>query len=285
VDDRRLVGGEGEEVAVFRADALDQLGRDRLDELGDAGVETGADDLRDGQSLRAEPLRPLRERVGFLTRHLRTAGDDDRLHHRRVLEHAEFGRVGEIGDVVQLHAKAQVGPIRSVLVDGLVVLHVRDRVGDVDAEDLLPDAAEELLHDGDDVLAIDEAHLDVELRELSLPIRAGVFVAEAADDLHVLVHAADHQDLLEQLRRLRQGVKASRHQARGTRKSRLPFGRALGEERASRFSQNPWSPSSSRMIWRRGDASERLVHLRGGQVNGSRYWSPALVDVLGLVAA
>jgi len=37
-------------------------------------------------------------------------------------------------------------------------------------------------------------------------VGAKVFVAEAARDLEVAIHAADHQQLLEELRRLRQGV-------------------------------------------------------------------------------
>ena len=53
-------------------------------------------------------------------------------------------------------------------------------------------------------------HLHVELGELGLAVGARVFVAEAADDLHVLVAAGDHQKLLEKLRRLRQGVKTAR---------------------------------------------------------------------------
>ena len=94
----------------------------------------------------------------------------------------------------------------------------------------------------DDVLAVDEAHLDVELRELGLAVGARVFVAEAADDLHVLVAPADHQELLEELRRLRQRVEAARHRAAtGTMKSRAPSGVLLVRNGVS-ISQNPRSP-------------------------------------------
>ena len=54
-----------------------------------------------------------------------------------------------------------------------------------------------------DVVRLGEAHLDVELRELVDAIRPWILVAEAARDLNVLVDAADHQDLLQLLRRLR----------------------------------------------------------------------------------
>ena len=41
------------------------FGGDRLDELGDAGVEAAAGDLRDRQALGAEALGPLGQRVGL----------------------------------------------------------------------------------------------------------------------------------------------------------------------------------------------------------------------------
>ncbi len=66
-----------------------------------------------------------------------------------------------------------------------------------------------------------------------------VFIAEAADDLHVLVAAGHHQDLLEQLRALRQGVEAAAGISRlGTRKSRLPSGCSWSGT-AFRFPRSP----------------------------------------------
>ena len=79
-----------------------------------------------------------------------------------------------------------------------------------------------------DVVAIDEAHLEVDLAELRLPVGAGILVAEAAHDLHVPVAAGDHQDLLEDLRALRQRVPLAGVQVReGTTKSRAPSGVVL----------------------------------------------------------
>ncbi len=59
------------------------------------------------------------------------------------------------------------------------------------------------------VVLVHEAHLDVELGELRLPVGAEVLVPVAARDLVVALHAGDHQQLLEQLRALRQGVPAA----------------------------------------------------------------------------
>jgi hypothetical protein len=61
------------------------------------------------------------------------------------------------------------------------------------------------------------ADLDVDLGELGLTVVAQVLVAEAAADLEVLVHAGDHEQLLEDLRRLGErvehaGVEPAGHQ-------------------------------------------------------------------------
>ncbi len=83
--------------------------------------------------------------------------------------------------------------------------------------DLLEDGDDHALHQAHDLLAIDERHFQVDLGKLGLPIVAEVFVAEAPGNLIIAIHAADHQDLLEELGRLRQrkelsGVDAARHQ-------------------------------------------------------------------------
>ena len=74
---------------------------------------------------------------------------------------------------------------------------------------VLPERRDDRLAEVDHVVLGDEGHLDVELGELRLPVGAEVLVAVAAGDLVVPLHAADHQQLLEQLRRLRQRVPAA----------------------------------------------------------------------------
>ena len=71
------------------------------------------------------------------------------------------------------------------------------------------------LMNSEHVVLVDEARLHVELHELVLAVGAQVFVAEAAGDLVVALDPADHQQLLEQLRALRQRVEANRALARG----------------------------------------------------------------------
>ncbi len=85
--------------------------------------------------------------------------------------------------------------------------------------------------DADDVFRIDERHLDVELRELRLPIGPQVLVAEAAGDLHVAIVARHHQDLLVELRRLGQGVERAVVHAAGHQVVAGTFRRAAAEDR------------------------------------------------------
>ena len=79
---------------------------------------------------------------------------------------------------------------------------------------------EERLDRVEDVLLRREGHLEVDLRELELAVGAQVLVAKAAGDLEVLLEARHHQDLLEELGRLRQRVELAAVHARRARGSR-----------------------------------------------------------------
>ena len=79
------------------------------------------------------------------------------------------------------------------------------------------DLVHDVFHHRQDVFLVDERHLDVDLRELGLAVGAQVLVAEAAGDLVVALDAADHQQLLEELRRLRQRVELARDSAGSAR--------------------------------------------------------------------
>ena len=74
-------------------------------------------------------------------------------------------------------------------------------------------------------------NLDVHLGELGLPVGAQVLVAEALHDLEVPIGAGDHQDLLEQLRRLRQREELTRVHAAGHQVVAGSLGRGLAQDR------------------------------------------------------
>ena len=98
-------------------------------------------------------------------------------------------------------------------------------------------AAEQAFDEADDVVLADEAGLDVDLGELRLAVGAQVFVAEAAGDLEILLHARDHQELLVLLRGLRQGVEAARAEARGHEEVAGAFRGRVREDRRFDFEE------------------------------------------------
>ena len=119
------------------------------------------------------------------------------------------------------------------------------RIGVHVVADQLPQRGDDALGQRDHVVLVDEAHLDVELGELGLAVRAVVLVAVAPGDLEVTLEAGDHEQLLEQLWRLRQRVPRPGMQPRrnqevahlgrrpGQRRS-LDLDESLGQEEVAR---------------------------------------------------
>ena len=99
---------------------------------------------------------------------------------------------------MQLEPEAEVGLVGPVAVDGLVVGQPTHRKLDLDAA-LPQHVRQQALVQINHVVGVDEGHLDVQLREVRLPIRAQIFIPEAARDLKIPLEAADHEKLLEEL--------------------------------------------------------------------------------------
>ncbi len=81
------------------------------------------------------------------------------------------------------------------------------------------------------VVGVNKRHFEVQLRELRLTVSSQVLIAKATGNLHVTVVAGDHQDLLVQLRRLRQRVEATVMDAAGHQVIAGALGRAPAEHR------------------------------------------------------
>ena len=135
-----------------------------------------------------------------------------------------------LGQLDQLHGEAQIGLVHAVAVHGLVPRHARD-LGRPLPRDRLGGVEHRLADGGQDVVLVDEAHLGVELHELVLAIGPQVLVAQAAGDLVVAVEAAHHQQLLEQLRALGQGVERAGRLPRRHEELAGPFRRGGHEHR------------------------------------------------------
>jgi hypothetical protein len=111
--------------------------------------------------------------------------------------------------VAQLELETQVGLVAAVATLRFGVGQARNRLRQLVPERFAPHVDDALFHQRHHVVFIYERELDIELSEFGLPVGARILVAEAARDLHVAADAAHHQDLLEDLRGLRQRVKGA----------------------------------------------------------------------------
>ena len=227
----RRTRGEEDAVAGLRTDVAGEARHLGLGEvLGHRAGERAVlldEDVR--EALRAALLRPLLPRVELTTGLRRTTRHDDGADVFG-LEHAERRVLEELRALDELVAEAQVGLVRAVLRHRVGVRHARERRRQVDA-DRRPHGLRDLLTELDDVVLLDEAHLDVELRELGLTVGAEVLVAVAARDLVVAFHPGDHEQLLEQLRALRQRVPAARRETSGDEEVASALGRRTRQRR------------------------------------------------------
>src|SRR5689334_2446 len=127
-------------------------------------------------------------------------------------EHLE-ARAGKVlGDIRQLEGIAQIRLVRAIFADRLLVGNARElRRHRPAVGEFLEHPLEDRLDRVEDVILVDEAHLDIELVEFARrAVGPGVLVAEAGSDLEIAVEARDHDQLLELLRRLRQRVELPR---------------------------------------------------------------------------
>ena len=141
---------------------------------------------------------------------------DDAARGDRRLEGAKARLAQAVRHVLDLEVDPQIGTIVSVAEHRVVVGEARVRSGRLDSGER-EHPREQPLDQAVDVLLVDEGHLDIDLGELGLAVGAQILVAEATGELDVALESADHQNLLEQLGRLRKRVEtpviqAARHE-------------------------------------------------------------------------
>ena len=209
------------------------LGREELG--GRAGQGVGLD-LEPDQSLGAHAADELGQAVEVLAAVPRAPArgadpSDPVAVLLGLLEDLELGLPGDVGDVLQLQPVAQVGPVVAEPLHHVVVVEPGERELDILAGELPGHRGDQDLHRRGDVLVVDERHLDVELGELGLTVGAEVLVAEAAGDLEIAVEPRDHQELLVELGRLRQGVEVPGVEPAGDEEVARALGRAPAQDR------------------------------------------------------
>ena len=203
------------------------------EELVDARLERAVFvDLAVDEAFGADlgPLDPVRQLVELLSRLGRAAGGHNAQDGFRRVEHAKALALRHGGEVHKLHVEAHVGLVAAVAAHRLVVVHAGEFLH-VDVEDHLEQVAHHAFERVQDVFLFHEGHLAVDLGEFRLAIGAKVFVAEALHDLVVPVKPADHEELLERLGALRQGVELAGVHAAGHHKVAGAFRRGLDEVR------------------------------------------------------
>ena len=140
-----------------------------------------------------------------------------------IFEHREVDHPGK-SEFVLVLAIAQVRLVGIVLLHRLRVGHARERDRDIDPLNLFKDSLEQPLGQVKDIFLGHKGHLNIQLGEFRLAVRAQVLIAETFDDLVIPVHPGNHQYLFKKLRRLRQGEEFARVQTGGNQKSRAPSG-------------------------------------------------------------
>ena len=170
-----------------------------------------------------------------------------------------MGKVaGQVGELV---TEAQVRLVRAEPGHGIGVGDLGDRPLHLVSGNLGPEPRHQVLGDLDHVFPGDERHLDVDLGELGLPVGPEVLVPEAADQLVVALQAGDHQQLLEQLRRLRQRVPAARPQPDGHQEIARALRRGPGQERGLHVHEAAVPHQVADQVGGRGPGAQRGGHL------------------------
>ena len=138
----------------------------------------------------------------------------------------ELGVGKDVGQVDQVHAIAGIGLVGAIGVHGLPVIHAAQRRGHLDTH-AAEGIGQDLFERAHDIVLVHERHLDIDLGELGLTVGAQVLVAEALGNLVVALDAADHEQLLQKLRGLRQSVEVARLDAAGNDEVAGALGRGL----------------------------------------------------------
>ena len=231
-DGLELIGAEENEIAILGI----QRGQQRLPlRLGEVLLQNGVDlaavvNENPRHALRAVTQRVVGQRFdGCAGEFLRAALAIERAHLAALVRHAPKNGEGafrrQVRHVADLHAEAQVRLVAAVAIHGLLPRQAREIIADFASHHVAEDALEQALQVQEDILLLHKRHLHVDLRELRLAIGAEILVAEAAGNLIILVHAANHQHLLENLRRLRQSVELAGMHAAGHEIIACAFGR------------------------------------------------------------
>ena len=224
-EDEDHVSGLGAAAVGHRADLVGRV------ELVDRRLHAGLLDADPDQPLGADllALDEFRQGVDLLARVDGAARCGESGDVFCIVENRKTVAFRQIGDVGELHAEAQVGFVRTVFLHRFDPRHAAQRFGQFDVHHLLEHVLGPAFEDLQHVLLFDERHFAVDLCEFGLTVGAQVLVAEAAHDLEIFVVSGHHQQLLEGLRRLGQGIELVGTHAAGNHEVAGAFGRRVDQ--------------------------------------------------------
>ena len=241
VDHLGLVGTKKQDVAVLRASAFEDFSHRRIVNVLDnralqAFTALGhIVDLDPGQAFGTVYLDEFGVGVDFAAADFSAAGHAQGHHASprcggRCAEDLEVHVTHDIGEFGEFEVDAQIGLVRAVAVHRVGVSHHRE-LAQIGTEHGFENVADHALEHVANFLLAHEGGFDINLGKFRLTVGAQVFIAKALRNLVVAVKTGHHQQLLEQLRALRQRKKvafidAARHQI-----ITRAFWRAFGQHR------------------------------------------------------
>ena len=289
--DLRHVGDDEDHVARFGGGgglhAFDLLGRE---ELGDGGAEFAVRLVADvGEALRTAATRDIREIVYLLACHLGAGRDADGLDlatsSERTGEHLEARSLERLGDAHELQAKTEVRAVNAVGVHAVLVVEAREglRREFAHVAESLCYLGVEFFDDRHHVFLVDEAHLEVKLGVLGNAVGARVFVPVAACDLEVAFDARDHEELLHNLWRLREGEEVAGPRTRWHEKVPRTFRRGFDERRRFDLDEVPVRKKVTDVAHDMVAQADGVGRLRAAQIEVAILQAELLIDFRGLV--
>ena len=118
-----------------------------------------------------------------------------------------------------------------------------------------------------DLLFIHERCFNIDLSEFRLTVGTQVLVAETLGDLIIAIHACNHQNLLEQLRRLRQREEMTRVSAAGHQVVTGAFRSCLGQQRCFDIQKAVFVQEIADGVGHLGTEAQTLGHFRAAQID------------------
>ena len=185
----------------------------------------------------------------------------------RAGENLELHILHQVSDIDQFKRTTQIGAIVAKAAHRLGVAHTRKWIRKLYIQHIGEECANHLLHHTHDLLFIDKGHLHIDLGKFRLAIGSQILVTKTAHNLVVTVHARHHQQLLEELRRLRQGKKFAIVGAAGHQVVASTLGCGACQHRCFNIEKTPVIEKMTQMA---GDCCAQLhafLHLVAAQID------------------